>query len=440
MSNWSVVTTVKADKELIELFIQHHLSQGVNHIFIYLDDPLDFDILSLNDRFDNVTFNICDDNFWSKNYEFKNLDFNGRPDGVEARQMHNVIHALKNVKTKWLACIDIDEFIYSDRSISDVLEYIPDNIFSVRVKPFEAIYKDNVPNNYDDVVKTKYFKHHTRRVDKFFWNEIYPNELIHKAGFFGHITGKCFFRTDEPLKWPGLHNFNPLDMTLKTNFIVDEFKLLHFEALTNDFFIKKTLNRINKIFNVTNLDAPSVQRIENLKKIHAEKGIDGLSSAYKKMHVLSENTLNKAMLLHTVSSIDINQKDSFKHKVLITIHKTVLVYNARTEICELIPYSAELPQHLSYVDTFFDYDQNLCFFCTKLDGKILYLYSDRKGRLVSYPYAKAMFFKLEFKDILNLQFSVQYTNDQYFSGTSKNEFKLGPKEVKSWEIFHIKDI
>lgn len=438
MSNWSVVVTVKADPELIDVFIQHYLKLGASEMFIYLDDPADRYIQDLYSDNSQIDIQVCDEAFWNIDYKFKNLDFVGRPDGVEDRQSHNVIHALTKTKVKWLACVDIDEFIYSERKISRILDSIPDNIFSLRIKPFEAIYLNHAPLTYQDVFATPYFKHHTKRSDVFFWNEVYPEGLIHKAGLFGHVSGKCFFRADEPLKWPGLHNFNPIDITLKTNYIVEDFKLLHFEALTIHFFIQKTLNRINKNFNVKYLDGPSVRRLENLKDRYNKDGEKGLSDAYKLMHVIDSENLKKGCDLYLIDRIDMHTVGNFDKRILITTHHTALVYNDLTEQCELVALSEELEPHLSFVQVAYDFDQKVCYLFVEKFNNVIYLYTDKRGRLVAYPFKKAMFFKLELHDIINYQISIAYENGQYFTATPKGEFKLGAKEVKAWEIFNIR--
>ena len=255
---------------------------------------------------------------------------------------------------------------------------------------------------------------------------------------FGHVSGKCFFRADEPLKWPGLHNFNPIDITLKTNYIVEDFKLLHFEALTVHFFIQKTLNRINKNFNVKYLDGPSVRRLENLKDRYNKGGEKGLSEAYKLMHVIDSENLKKGCDLYLIDRIDMHTVENFDKRILITTHHTALVYNDLTEQCELVALSEELEPHLSFVQVAYDFDQKVCYLFVEKFNNVIYLYTDKRGRLVAYPFKKAMFFKLELHDIINYQISIAYENGQYFTATPKGEFKLGAKEVKAWEIFNIR--
>lgn len=438
--NWSVVATVKADKELIDIFIDHYIKIGASEIFIYLDDPNDKYIQDAYSGSPLVKIHVCDEAFWSIDYKFKNLKFVGRPDGVEDRQSHNVIHALSKTQAKWLACVDIDEIIYSERWISSVLNTIPDNIFSIRLKPFEAIYLNEAPKTYSDVFKTKYFKHLTKREDVFFWNNVYLKEYIHKAGFFGHVTGKCFFRTDEPLKWPGLHNFNPIDITLKTNFIVDDLKLLHFEALTPSYFVTKTINRLNKTFNIKYLDGPSANRLKNLKKIYDENNEIGLLGAYNDMHVIDQEVLDKAINLQVIEEIDTNVIDKFSYKTLMTTHRTLPAYNKEKDICELIDSDGGIEEHLSVVQIEYDYTQDLCYLYTIVDNKPIYLYLNKDGRLVSYPFKKAMLLKFTCIDKLNLSCNIQYANGQYLTARLDKQFTLGPKEAKDWELFSIKRI
>lgn len=438
MSNWSVVTTVKASKELVDFFINYYLEIGAHKIHLYLDDPKDSFI---KDSYNNekVIFHICDDNYWGVDYKFKNLKYAGRSDAVERRQEHNVIHATKFFpETKWMLCVDIDELIYSKRDIDSVLEEIPDNVYSLRLKPYEAIYLNKPPRSVEDVFSTNYFKHREKRCDTHFWNRIYPKGFIHKDGLFGHITGKSFFRTDEPQKWPALHNFNPIDPELKVSFLVDEIKLLHFESLTVENFAEKTLNRLNKIFNVVNLDKPSVERINYLKKVYEKNGIQGLYDAYETMHVLNSEKMNEALYLHVIDKIDYNEKDSLIRRVIQSFHGGILVYDNSGDKCRFISLDKfdkrqHYPIHLN-----FDYDKELCFLSFYKDNKVNYLYIDRFGELMTYRTSKAMFLKFKCLDKINYHFAISFDN-KFFTAKLNGDFILGGNEIKSWETFSFLD-
>ncbi|EIJ68793.1 glycosyltransferase family 2 protein [Pasteurella bettyae] len=439
MSNWSVVTTVKASKELVDYFINYYERIGAHKIYIYLDDPSDSFIKDDYKNNSKVCFQVCNKDYWGIDYKFKNLIYVGRPDAVERRQEHNVIHATKFfAETKWMLCADIDELIYAERDITSILSEIPDNIFSLRLKPYEAIYLNSAPKTIPEVFATTYFKHREKRLDSAFWNQIYPKEFIHKDGLFGHMTGKSFFRTDEPQKWPALHNFHAVDTSLQSSFLVDEIKLLHFEALTIDNFVEKTLNRINKVFNVVNLDKQSVERIKNLKKHYDEKGKQGLYDAYKIMHVLNERQMDQAIYLHLVDKIDINKFYSFS-RAICSHHRTILVFDEQEDKCKLVNKNDMNISIHHIVHLNFDYDKKLCFLSFNKDSSVHYLYLNRFGNLMTYSTNKAMLFDFRCLDKINYHFAISFEN-KFFIAKPNGEFTLGGEERKAWETFTFLNI
>lgn len=368
-SNWSVVATVKAPKEVIDIFINHYLNIGAEKIYLYLDDPNDRSIKDFYKDNIKIDIQVCDKEYWAIDYKFHNLKYAGRSDAVERRQEHNLVHAIQKCQTKWILCVDIDELIYSEREVSSILKEIPDNIFSLRIKPYEAIYLANAPITMKEVFATRYFKHRNTRIDWCFWNKIYPKEYIHKNGLFGHITGKAFLRTDVPLKYPALHNPYSIDVELKSVFLINEIKLLHYEALTVDFFIEKTLNRLNKVFYTPSLDKPSVDRLANLKKLYDKKGKEGLKEAYCSMHVLDENALEKAINLKLIDDIDINYHTS-NIATIYSIHRSILVFDKIKNKCILVAPNQINNPFQSIIQMNFDYDTSKCY---------LYFVSDRGG-------------------------------------------------------------
>lgn len=437
MSSWSIVATVKAEKELIDFFVNYYINMGVDKIYLYLDDPNDSYIEKAYVNNNKICISICDQAFWSQNYEFKNLEYKGRPDGVEDRQTHNVIHALTLAKTKWLACVDIDELIYSDLNIDLTLASVPDNIFSLRLKPYEAVYLDTPPRHINDVFKTPFFKHRETRRDSHFWDEIYPDGLIHKEGLFGHTSGKCFFRVDEPLKWPGLHNFYPIDSSLKVNFLFNDVILLHFEALTVNNFITKTLKRLDSSFNVKYLDKPSVNRLNALKNIYTENGNSGLEKAYCEMHVLNTIQIQDALKLHLIKEINIKTPIKFQKKLLQTHHRSYVIYNEFSNLCQAVEKDDVCKNGYYPVYIAMDFENNkvdTCYFFYKKGNKTFYLYLDRYGNLTNYPFKKAMFFNFHCLDKLRPYFAIS-SNDSFFTSTPKGDFKLNANSCDAWEKF-----
>lgn len=436
MSVWSVVATVKAPKELIDIFVNHYINLGAEKIYLYLDDPKDSYIKDLYESNTKVDIELCTPEYWSIDYNFDNLKYAGRSDAVERRQEHNLVHAISKCTSKWILCVDIDELIYARRSINEILCEIPDNLFSLRLKPYEAIYLNEAPQTMDEVFSTKYFKHRNKRIDLTFWNKKYPKEYIHKNGLFGHITGKAFLRTDIPLKYPALHNPYPINAEMKSIFLVDEIKLLHYEALTVDFFIEKTLNRLNKVFYTPSLDKPSVDRLANLKELYDSKGRQGLESAYETMHVITSDVLSEAILLHLIDEIDINSNHHDDVQSFIySSHRSVMVFDESLKKCILVN-PIDIKSNQFVVKIGFDYDSEKCYLYFVKDKKTQFLFVDRFGYLVTYTTNQTMFFGFKSIDKIAIQFAIQF-GEKFFTARPNGEVILAAVEPKAWEIFTL---
>lgn len=101
-----LVATVKAPKKILMRFIMHHIALGVDHIVIFLDEPLQLE--EWRDWIpDRVEFIACDDAYWR-------LVSNIRPDILADRQKLNVNYAkeiLEKAHCEWLIHVDVDELI-----------------------------------------------------------------------------------------------------------------------------------------------------------------------------------------------------------------------------------------------------------------------------------------------------------------------------------------
>lgn len=439
MSNWSVVVTVKAPLDLIVIFINYYLQKGAKNIYIYLDDPIDFKYKEIiEDKYlDRIDIEICNELYWGKDYCFNNLMFSGRPDSIEDRQKHNTIHALNKCNTKWLLSIDIDEFIYSDKDINDYLKIIPNNIFSLRVKPYEAVYLNKGPEEFSEIFTTPYFKHREKRIDPFFWNNIYPEFYPQEGGLFGHRIGKAFIRTDEALKYTGLHNFYAINSSLKNMFYAYELKLLHFESLTSNLFIQKTINRFTGVYNISMLGKLEKLRLQRLSELYKDKGNEGLRDAYNEMYVLNNELISKGISLNLIDEIDLNKKASKFIYAIQNIHRDLLIYDFKEEQAKFINKNKNINfEEISYIQILFDIEQKIAALFTIYKEKVYYFYLNRFNVLMTYPTSQAMFFNFECIDRITWQFGLGLDN-KFFTATPNGEFKLRAEEMKDWELFSL---
>ncbi|QFT60259.1 hypothetical protein FIU94_15635 [Sulfitobacter sp. THAF37] len=177
---WGLVATIRAEAEDILRFAAYHLEAGAHRIFIYLDEPCPEAQQALQDH-PKCRVILCDTAHW------KAL-IGKRPVKHQSRQTLNATHAYGRAgDVTWLAHIDVDEFLVSDRPVADVLAALPSGVETARARPMEMLggdgtaFKRFIPNgpNRERIV-----------------NEIYPTfgEYV-KGGFISHLAGKVFVRT-----------------------------------------------------------------------------------------------------------------------------------------------------------------------------------------------------------------------------------------------------
>ena len=129
-----VVTTLKAPPEEVFRFVNYHLNIGMDHLYLYFDDPEDVAI-PLISRLPKVNCIRCDEAYWADVPETKR-------DSVIRRQGVNGTRALQMAREHgldWLFHIDIDELIYSPSGIKNILSQAPDDNDTVVLQPLEAV-------------------------------------------------------------------------------------------------------------------------------------------------------------------------------------------------------------------------------------------------------------------------------------------------------------
>jgi len=101
----SVCAIVKGEEKYIAEWLEFHLLQGVDHFYIYDNDPRSPRLKVILDKYKEVTY----------------IPYEGQRAQLNAYQ-HYLEHFLK--QSKWTAFIDVDEFLYStEYSIKAKLQY-----------------------------------------------------------------------------------------------------------------------------------------------------------------------------------------------------------------------------------------------------------------------------------------------------------------------------
>lgn len=219
--DWGVCTTVKAPLAQILAFVAWHKHLGASRIWVHLDDADDVSAGILK-QVEGVTPVLCDKAYWSV--------LGRRPKRQEARQAYNVQRVYKAAEVPVLAHLDVDEFLWPARPVSDILEDWADGTPFLRARPAEALHDPALP---DDIFTARQFKYPfptpmpiEDRVDVLgdYTALLMKNMLSHKAG-------KSLFRTGLDGLMPKLHAASwgddpaPIKLALHPDLTV-----LHFHA------------------------------------------------------------------------------------------------------------------------------------------------------------------------------------------------------------------
>lgn len=227
MTTWGTVTTTNAPLEAVQRFAAWHLEQGAHRIYLYLDndDPDRFAALTAHPKLRVVQ---TDEAYWAKR--------KGRPDKHQARQSLNARHCNnRKAEVDWLAHIDVDEFLLSERPIQAVLAALPVSALCARVRPIEALAPDGPPS--DDVAFKAF--HLDQRLRQKAAEECFPTFGPHlSGGFLSHVAGKMFFRSKTKGLQIKIHNVilngdqNPGQVELT------DLALAHFHAADWEAFLR----------------------------------------------------------------------------------------------------------------------------------------------------------------------------------------------------------
>jgi len=197
-------------------FVNYHLNIGIDHIFLFFDDPSDpaADILLEEKR---VSCIRCDSNYWADlagNISKSNLSIN-------ARQEINSRVAIKKSRQEdyqWICHIDGDELIYAPQGIKEAIGFISSNVQISKFPVFEVIpEKLSVESIFQDLRYFKqaplvlpknkslyldpseylfYYKNFILYRLKKLWSGISGCSLVFEDFIKGHSIGKSIARTN----------------------------------------------------------------------------------------------------------------------------------------------------------------------------------------------------------------------------------------------------
>lgn len=280
--SWDVVVTAKDTREAISLFIRRYKAMGAARIFLFYDDP---DHVHLFDD-DAVEITVCDADYWA----------GSRPEGLELRQKWNATQARARAASDWIFSCDIDEHLWSETPVADLLAALPAQVLSVSVPPIEAVY-DRPPLSETDIIATPWFKTQERDPEAraAFWaDKLGDLAGMSNAGYWGHTHGKSFTRvhgTPELPEMP-LHNHSGRGPFAPVK--VPGLLLRHYDCRVLDSWHRKHVGRIDGTVKTPRMGRERRQIARLVRNAFAADGAAGLQVIYERMFCLDPATLQQA--------------------------------------------------------------------------------------------------------------------------------------------------
>lgn len=253
-------------------FAAYHLERGAHRLFIYLDAPNPEAQAALKAH-PKVRVFTCDKAHWRKRG-------GNRPAKHQVRQAVNATDAYrrKGGEVDWLIHMDVDEFLWPDMPLGEVLAALPENALCARIRPAEALAGDGT-----------FFKGFIPAgpAREALVTRLYPRFGPHvRGGFLSHVAGKLFVRTGLAPLEIRIHNvfhgqeMNPGEVAL------DNVLLLHCHAKSWEEWIAAYRYRLThgsyraELAPARAREAGGLTLHEVLREIEAAEGEAGLRAFY----------------------------------------------------------------------------------------------------------------------------------------------------------------
>jgi Glycosyl transferase family 2 len=238
----AIVGTFRASLSDTIRHVNYHLNTGIDHLFLFFDDPTDPAIDALAE-YKQVTCFRCDDQYWIKS------GFTVPASAINQKQVINAnvgLRLAREMGIDWITHIDSDELLYVEEGIATALSRIAPHVEVISFQILEA-----VPEQLEcECVfeQVRFFKStHSRR------NRIYfklakclgcKSAFYHHEYFRGHQC-KTALRTCANIKSMGIHEpvrdeERPFEIVRTLNI-----KLLHYDACALTKWIKKWSRRLD---------------------------------------------------------------------------------------------------------------------------------------------------------------------------------------------------
>jgi histidyl-tRNA synthetase len=304
----ATVTTLKAPLEETLSFVSYHLNSGIDHMYLFFDDPNDDAISHISDHRQLTCFR-CTQDYWKNN---------GMRPGtkIQLKQRTNATLAFKYARAKnieWLVHLDSDELLFSKTSFKKLFSDISDKIDVIRFPVLEAIPQQlKYEHPFQDihlfkahlVLKSSYNdftilpadqKKQLKRA-KFWYRRkklyhILANNIKERSSNFllGHTVGKAATRTTTDIRY--IENHLPVTNSDKKPFIKisQNGYILHYDCQGYSSWKNKWKSRINGSanFDITRFSKQRRKQMQLFREA-SSKGEQEIKNLFKNLYHLTK--------------------------------------------------------------------------------------------------------------------------------------------------------
>jgi hypothetical protein len=191
---FSVCCMMRESPDVVRRFCQYYRQIGAENVWMFWDgNPRGEERHALENaaRAGGSSLVFCDDDFW------RGLGVDGPILRFEELQSHVYRFGYEQCKSDWMFFCDADEFLVSPVPVPDVLKAIPEDVESLRIRNFEAVWGPD--DDISEAFASSYFRVPLPRVPllsrALSWIVFGKYVRLTRRGLVGHSQGKHFLRT-----------------------------------------------------------------------------------------------------------------------------------------------------------------------------------------------------------------------------------------------------
>jgi len=301
------VTTLRASYSDIMSFVYYHLNSGIDHMYLFFDNPEDTAITALEEE-KRVTCFKCSNDYWNNAKKFVQRDKSVRvfkPEldtlDLEDRQITNANHALSLSRERgfdWIVHLDSDELIFPIDKLRKEIFDVPKDVSEVRFQVREAISSQLKYNN--PFAEVSLFKKPVSKRKSVIAKNMGCSIIFEGEYFRGHEQSKCAIRTSSDIQSMSIHK--PYYVSTNNKRIKSKaVKLFHFDTMGFENWQNKWKWRLDGTAVARGMRGNRLKQLEKFSALYVSNGgvnNSSLKELYKELNSPSKYQLWALRLLN----------------------------------------------------------------------------------------------------------------------------------------------